>query len=359
MSRSNPEWVSVVSIILAIGIMLWPREVRVAQADSAPQALPLSQDWSDTSLIDTADDWSGVPGVMGYLGEGLGGKKEGVNPQNILVDGTDTTVTLTPNQTNPNALGSAGVAEFELSDPSIGLSGSSSPHAPFLLISLSTWGKTGITISYDVRDLESSKQNAVQQVALHYRVGSSGDFTNLPGGYVADATEPNADTKVTHVSVTLPAAADHQPLVQVRIMTANAVGRDEWVGIDNIAIDGTTLPDDPPAVISVAPPDGALDMPVDSDLSVTFSEPVSTAEGWFSLECSLSGAHEVTATNITPMTYTLDPVQNFAGGEVCTATVRAAYVSDMDHMGAEHPGADYSWSFTTRKFWIFLPLIMR
>src|SRR6185369_6354758 len=56
-------------------------------------------------------------------------------------------------------------------------------------------------------------------------------------GFVADATTgPSLATKVTPVSVTLPAAADNQPLVQVRIITTNAIGNDEWVGIDDLLI---------------------------------------------------------------------------------------------------------------------------
>ena len=29
------------------------------------------QDWSDTSLITTNNDWSGVASIMGYRGDGL------------------------------------------------------------------------------------------------------------------------------------------------------------------------------------------------------------------------------------------------------------------------------------------------
>ena len=59
----------------------------------------------------------------------------------------------------------------------------------------------------------------------------------MPAGFVADATTgPNLATLVTPVSTTLPAAADNQPLIQVRIITTDAVGSDEWVGIDDIQI---------------------------------------------------------------------------------------------------------------------------
>src|SRR5690606_27098651 len=42
--------------------------------------------------------------------------------------------------------------------------------------------------------------------------------------------------KDTPVSVTLPADAENQPLVELRIMTTDAVGSDEWIGIDDISV---------------------------------------------------------------------------------------------------------------------------
>ncbi|OYX10766.1 MAG: hypothetical protein B7Z15_13065 [Rhizobiales bacterium 32-66-8] len=44
---------------------------------------------------------------------------------------------------------------------------------------------------------------------------------------------------VTSVDVTLPAEANNQPQVQVRVMTTNSFGNDEWVGIDDINISST------------------------------------------------------------------------------------------------------------------------
>jgi hypothetical protein len=73
-------------------------------------------------------------------------------------------------------------------------------------------------------------------------VGASGAFAGVPGGYIADATSgPGEATRVTRVSVNLPAAADGQPLVQLRVITANAAGQDEWVGIDDIEISAASV----------------------------------------------------------------------------------------------------------------------
>ncbi|MFZ5507091.1 MAG: ExeM/NucH family extracellular endonuclease [Pseudomonadota bacterium] len=208
-------------------------------ADNTPQALPFGQDWSNIGLIVGNDDWSAVPGITGYRGDGLTGAT-GVDPQTVVADGNGTPVDVNANQTNPNTFTTGGVTEFHLADPVLALTGSGTANAPFLLLSLDTTGRSGITVRYDLRDLDGSTDNAVQPVALQYRLGSSGNFINVPAAFVADATEgPSLAGKVTPVSVTLPAAADNQPLLQLRIITTNAVGNDEWVGIDNIVIDGS------------------------------------------------------------------------------------------------------------------------
>lgn len=211
-------------------------------ANTTAQNLPFSQDWSNTNLITAEDDWSGVPGIAGYRGDDLT-TATGTDPQTILADGTNTPIDVLANQTNPNTLATGGVAEFEIADPVVALNGSGTADAPFLLINISTLGQSGIQVSYLLRDLDASADNSIQQVALHYRVGNSGTFTNIPAGYVADATTgPNLATLVTPVNATLPPAADNQPLVQLRIMTTNAVGNDEWVGVDNISITATGGP---------------------------------------------------------------------------------------------------------------------
>ena len=66
------------------------------------------------------------------------------------------------------------------------------------MISVNTTGLTNIHVAYNLRDIDGSADNAFQQVALQYRLASSGSFTNLPAGYVADATDgPSLATLVT------------------------------------------------------------------------------------------------------------------------------------------------------------------
>ena len=221
-----------------------------AVADNTPQALPFYQDWTDINLITVNDIWTDVPGVVGYRGDGLVGAT-GVDPQTILADGTTTPVDVNANQTLPNTFGTGGVTEFQIANPVVALSGSGTARAPFILINLDTTGSSQITISALLRDIDGSADNAAQPIAMHYRIGNTGNFTNVPAAFVSDASSgPSLATLVTSLTVELPEDADNQPLVQIRFMTSDAVGSDEWIGIDNITItsglvdaDGDGVPD--------------------------------------------------------------------------------------------------------------------
>jgi hypothetical protein len=216
---------------------------------------PLAQNWSDTSLIAADDDWSGVAAIVGYRGDGLV-VQPGTDARDVLADGSDTPLDVAANRTDPGAFGlAAGVAEFELANPVVALRGSATASAPQLVMALDTRGREGIVVRMRLRDIDDSA-DAVEQVALQYRVGGTGDFANVPGGYVADATsaappigedsagtDAAADERVTALRVVLPAAADDRRLVEVRVMTTDAAGRDEWVGVDDIDITATAVAD--------------------------------------------------------------------------------------------------------------------
>src|SRR5918992_194436 len=226
-------------------------------------ALPFSQAWSDTALISRDEDWSGVAGVVGHRGDGLT-SVPGTDPRLVVADGAGTPVDVNANETDPRAVGlAAGVTEFELPDPVVALQGSATAGAPHPVVSLDTRGRagrSGVTVRYRLRDIDaSSNANAVQPVALQYRVGASGDFAAVAGGFVPDATTgPGAATLATPVSAVLPAAADDQPLVQLRILTTDAVGQDEWVGVDDIEVDGSGAVCRPPTPPPGGPPPGGL-----------------------------------------------------------------------------------------------------
>jgi predicted extracellular nuclease len=208
-----------------------------AHADTTPQSLPFTQNWTDIGLITANNNWAGVPGIEGFNGRDDTGSPTGVDPQTVLTIPPNNAINVLANQTNPNTNTTGGVAEFEITDPVVALQGSGNADYPHLLIHLNTTGAGSVRVRYNVRDIDGSGDDAVQPVALQYRIGNTGNFVNVPEAFIADATTgPNLAELVTAVDVLLPAAVANQPLVQLRIITSNALGNDEWVGIDDIQI---------------------------------------------------------------------------------------------------------------------------
>ncbi len=284
MNRLFPNFFSVALILALVASLL--SLASPALADNTAQTLPFSQNWSNTGLITTNDDWSGVAGIIGYRGDGLVASTN-VDPQTVLADGSATPVDVNANQANPNTFTTGGVTEFEITDPVVALQGSGTADAPHIVIYLNTTGQSDINISYNVRDIDGAADNAVQQVALQYRVGNSGSFTNVPAGYIADATTgPSLATLVTPVNVTLPSAVDNQSEVQIRIITTDAVGSDEWIGIDDISITAAGGTTDPSGVGSANPSTVAPGGP--SLLTVTVTPGTNPTSTGLAVSCDLS-----------------------------------------------------------------------
>ncbi|NLI41568.1 MAG: hypothetical protein GX421_10390, partial [Caldisericales bacterium] len=100
-----------------------------------------------------------------------------------------------------------------------------------------------------------------------------------------------------------------------------------------------------PTVASTVPANGGT-LAKDGNIVITFSEPVTVTEGWFSITCTESGVHTALVTDADPV-YTLDPDTDFTGGESCTVSINAANVTDDD---TEDPpdgmAADYTFTFS-------------
>ncbi|PZA12866.1 fused nuclease/metallophosphatase/5'-nucleotidase/calcium-binding protein, partial [Rhodopseudomonas palustris] len=202
----------------------------------------LLQDWTNANLITSDDNWSGVASIQGYLGDINSSSPTGVDPR-TLTGAALGAVDVIANQTAPNSLTNGGVAEFALTNPTIALNGSGTADAPSLVLYLDASGREDVRVSFNVRDLDASTDNAAQQINVQYRFGSSGTWTNVSGGYAADVTTQGSATQVTPFDLLLPAEVNGHSDLQVRIMTTNAGGNDEWVGIDDIKV--TSEPDTP------------------------------------------------------------------------------------------------------------------
>ncbi|HEY0426194.1 MAG TPA: VCBS repeat-containing protein, partial [Pyrinomonadaceae bacterium] len=214
--------------------------IYTVKADTTPQTLPFSQNWTNTGLITADDNWSGVPGIVGYRGDDLSTTID-VDLRTVVADGSATPIDVNANRTDPDTFTSGGIAEFEIANPVVAFQGSATADIPHIVIRLNTTGFSNIQLSYNARDIDAGAGiDAVQQINTQFRVGGTGNYANVTGGYIPDATSGVATaTLVTPVSVMLPATADNQSIVEIRIMTTNALGSDEFVGIDDISVTGT------------------------------------------------------------------------------------------------------------------------
>lgn len=198
----------------------------------------LVQDWSDIGLITANDDWSSVESIVGYLGDIDSGAPVNVDPR-TLTGANLGAVDVIANQTNPSTLNSGGVAEFHIANPTIALNGSGTADAPSLVIYLDASGRENVRLTFNARDLDASADDAAQQIGVQYRVGGSGMWTNVPGGFAADVTNANTATQVTPFDLLLPSAVNGHADLEIRILTTNAGGNDEWIGIDDIRVTST------------------------------------------------------------------------------------------------------------------------
>ncbi|MEO7200470.1 MAG: endonuclease, partial [Dokdonella sp.] len=117
----------------------------------------------------------------------------------------------------------------------------------------------------------------------------------------------------------------------LRWVDVDISGIDDGLAIDDISftVAGDPPVDVPPSVVSTSPANNAFDVGLDATLSISFSESVSLASTWFTLDCSLSGSHSASVSG-GPVSYTLTPSVSFAANESCDWTILASGVADMD-----------------------------
>lgn len=236
-------WCSMTMIAIATlyfaGIARFPAgaQKRLQPETTTPQTLPFSQNWSNAGLVTANDDWSGVAGITGYLGNyDTVAAPTNVDPRTLVAPFVTNDVDVIANQSMVS-LTNGGVAEFDgIPDPVVALNGSGTADAPHIIVYLNTTGLSAINFACNIRDIDDTIDNSAQQVDVQYRVGGTGNYASVTGGYIADASAGPSTTMTTPLNLALPAAVDNQAMVEIRIMTTNAGGNDEWIGVDDINV---------------------------------------------------------------------------------------------------------------------------
>lgn len=122
------------------------------------------------------------------------------------------------------------------------------------VLAVKTEGKQNIALAYDVMTIRNPYgflgSNRINEVIMQYRVGTEGNFTNIPGTeYQNNTTQvvdgnPIAQNNVS-MNLTLPAACNNQPIVQLRLISRQVSGTGTnypSFAIDNIFVTGEDIP---------------------------------------------------------------------------------------------------------------------
>jgi predicted extracellular nuclease len=294
------------------------------------------QDWSTASSLLSNDNWDLLNGIMGYRGDDIV-TTTAVDPRTVTSAASSSVVVdVTLGQTNPsNATLTGGVLLFaSIADPTIALNGSGTADAPSIVLFLDSTDRQDIRFRANIRDIDASADNAIQQVVVQWRV-AGGSWNNV--AYVADATTASSDTQVTPIDVTLPAGANGSASLEIRIITTNAAGNDEAIGIDDIIVSSIPLAGGditPPALIGTNPTDpddGATAVPLASDIVLRFSETVVAGTGSF----TLSNGTDVRVIPVTDAqvtisgnTVTINPSIDLVAGTTYMLTAPAGTLED-------------------------------
>jgi DNA/RNA endonuclease G (NUC1) len=275
---------------------------------------------------------------------------------NVTIPGwysSRTQYTAATGSSNSGALYSFGVAGVNpVTDRALGSIASGSTLTVYQGVKLTN--NTGATItSLDISYVGEQWRNAgnttAHKLSFEYRVADPGVITSIATGTwtafnALDFTGPIATSTITVLdgnnpanripkSATLNTSVTNGKEIWLRWVDPDDAGADHGLAVDDFSVTPHgTAGDTAPFVASTSPLNNAINVPVSSDISLTFSEPVNVTGNWFQFACTVSGTKQVADTSVSggPTTFTINPNNDFAPNEQCTFTVLKDQVSDQD-----------------------------
>lgn|GEM_PF-639984 len=239
------------------------------------------------------------------------------------------------------------------------LSGSVGSTWGVVLTNTTTTTITQFTVGYTGEEWRYGGTTGVDKITFEYQVGGSDivtgtftaatalDFSAPIGTGTAGALDGNLAANRTAVTSTITGLtwAPGQTLV-LRWKDLDVTGSDSGLAIDDFSF-STSVGSAPtvPTVASTTPAASASGVNGASPITVTFNQPVSVANGWFSITSALTGGIAATVTG-GPTTYTFTPPVNFTDNDTVTVTLVAAQITETGS-GTLHPATNTTFSFTT------------
>jgi hypothetical protein len=172
---------------------------------------------------------------------------------------------------------------------------------------ISTLSWKDIEFSFNIRHSDT----AANTVVVQYSTDNGTSFTDVATYTVSQTSNPwytrTVDLSTYPVSnvasLQVRVVAAFAPPANTQYVAATVGSIYSTTGtlrFDNVTFRGNAIASDAaPAVSAVNPPNGATNVPVSSNVVITFSEPVTVTGDWFSLACVTSGTRTPSASNVT------------------------------------------------------------
>jgi hypothetical protein len=176
-----------------------------------------------------------------------------------------------------------------------------------VVLAVSSSGQVNIAVQYDVMTLrnpyDGTSNTRINEVTLQYRIGTTGTFTNITGIEYQNSTTTQTGAGVTTPldpatkTLTLPAACDNQPVVQLRWVNRqiSGAGSRPSFAIDNITVGSSGADNTPPTISSLNPPTGTTDAAPTTQPAITFSENIQAGIGQLILHNETAGTQQAFA----------------------------------------------------------------
>ena len=165
-----------------------------------------------------------------------------------------------------------------------------------------------------------------------------------PTAAAVAATRARTARGVGHARV----AVDSGQQIWLRWQDLDDAGIDHGLAIDDFSVIARGAGDDAPSVVSTLPANQTTNVAVDANIVITFSESVDATASAFAIECPTGSPQAFAQSGSPSNSFTLNPTVDLPSGAVCTVTVTAGQLSDVDADDPpDQPVGNVVFSFTT------------
>lgn len=330
---------------LLLVILLSPLLIFAQGTQPAPQGLPYLQDFSALPHTSTLypDGWqgwalSGAPGAAFNLLPAAGDKALAAN---------STASSTTNGVLNYN--GKIGYLNSGSADNAVALS-------------VNTTANTNVRVRYQVMTLrnpyDGNSNTRINEAALQYRVGTSGNFTTLPGTTYQNNTVTQTTSGVTEpqqpvsLEALLPAECENQPVVQLRWVNRqiSGAGSRPSFAIDSVAVWGLSGDDVPPVISSLQPANGATGVAPGGSAVITFNENIRKNTGSVTVHDLSQGTQlplNITDPRVTVSSNMLSISAGLRGNREYYITLDSNAIQDSNGNGFAGIADSTGWRFST------------